>query len=71
MLPKVHIIVGGIISILLYLLFPITILEVSLIFLSSFLIDFDHYLLYVVNKKDFSLKKSFRWFIDNQKKFKH
>ncbi len=63
MLPKIHIILGGIFSIIIYFTFHITFFQASLIFLSSFLIDFDHYLYYIFIKKDFNLKRAHRWFV--------
>lgn len=60
MLPKTHIILGALFSIIIWILFPdINLIYLSLIFLSSFLIDFDHYLAYVFETKNLSLKKAF------------
>lgn len=68
MLPKSHIILGFIFSFSLYFLFPqITLFNLSLIFLASFLIDFDHYLWYVFQKKEISLKKSYLFLKNNEK----
>jgi hypothetical protein len=61
MLPKNHIILGGIFSLIIYLIFQIDFFQAFLIFLSSFLIDIDHYLYYVYKKKDFSLKKAYNF----------
>lgn len=59
MFPKHHIILGAIFAILILIVFPSTpIYGAILIFFSSFLIDFDHYIAYVFLKKDFSLKNS-------------
>jgi hypothetical protein len=63
MLPKIHIILGGFFSIIIYFVFSISFFQASLIFLSSFLIDFDHYLYYIFIKKDFNLKRAHRWFV--------
>jgi len=62
MLPKYHITIGAIVSLFIYSIYEITILQATIIFLSSFLIDFDHYLLYVINKKDLSLQKARKFF---------
>jgi hypothetical protein len=70
MLPKNHILFGFLFSTILYFLLPLTILEATIIFLSSFLIDFDHYLLYVYRKKRLSLKNSLRYFYNEGKKWK-
>ena len=65
MLPKTHIIMGGIASIILFLLFPhfFTLFYAFIVFLSSVLIDFDHYIYYAVKKKDLSLAKAYKWFV--------
>lgn len=63
MFPKDHVILGLLFSILVYLLFPVMgFLGFSLIFLSSIFIDVDHYLIYAVKKKDFSLERAYSWF---------
>ena len=68
MLPSRHIIFGAIISFLILLFFPqIGWFGFLIIFLSSVLIDFDHYLYYVVKKKDFSLRNAYRYFIEGRK----
>lgn len=69
MLPKYHILVGFISSLIIYLIFPITILQAAIIFFSSFLIDVDHYLLYVYKKKDFSFKNSVIFFRERRRKW--
>ena len=61
MLPKWHILFGFLFAYILYWFSPITIIEASLIFLSSFLIDFDHYLFIINRKKLFNLKKAYYW----------
>lgn len=68
MLPKIHIILGAIFSILFYFIFQISLFHASLIFFSSFLIDFDHYLYYIIAKKDLSLKNSYKWFVEKRRK---
>jgi len=68
MLPKYHIILGLVFSIILILIFPqIGILGFLIIFLSSVLIDVDHYLSFAYNKKDFSLSKSYVWHLEQKK----
>lgn len=70
MFPIKHLIFGLIFSIILLLVFPqITILGFLIIFISAVLIDIDHYLYYIYKKKDFNLKKSYNWFVNNGKKF--
>ncbi len=71
MYPKYHIILGFIFTIIIYLFFPsINFMYLTIIFLSSFLIDLDHYLFYVYSKKDFNLKNAYKWFDNHSKKFK-
>lgn len=70
MLPKFHVLVGFIFSLILYLVFPgLSLIGIGIFFFSSFLIDFDHYLLYVFEKKNFNLKKAYFWFKNKGKKF--
>ena len=69
MLPSKHIIFGFMFSSLLLFIFPeIKVLGFTIIFLSSFLIDVDHYIYYIMAKKDLSLKKAHKWFSENYKK---
>lgn len=68
MLPKYHILFGFLFSLILYLLFPfVGLLGFLTIFLSSFLIDIDHYLYYVFKKKDLNLKSAYYFFIKKPK----
>jgi len=75
MLPSKHIFFGAIISFLIWLFFPqISWIGFLLIFLSSVLIDFDHYLYYVIKKKDFSLRNAYYLFLQQSnllKKLSH
>lgn len=60
MYPHTHIIISIIFFMLVLILFSsIGIFPVILMFLSSILIDFDHYMLYIDKKHDFSLKKAY------------
>jgi len=69
MYPKQHLFLGLAFSLILFLLYPkIGLTGFFLIFLSSVLIDIDHYVYYVVKKKDFSLKNAYLWFINIDKK---
>lgn len=70
MLPKVHIVIGALLSILIFLFFPsVSSLNAFLIFLASVLIDFDHYAYYAYHKKDWSLKRAYSWFVDKRAQF--
>lgn len=72
MLPKHHIIFGLIFSTILWLLFPsISLTSLAIIFISSVLIDVDHYLYYLFNEKDFSLSKAYFWFKEKREKWKN
>ncbi|PXY71330.1 hypothetical protein CXX78_00655 [Candidatus Parvarchaeota archaeon] len=63
MLPRWHIFWGLILSIFIWFFHPeIKIIYLLLVFLSSFLIDFDHYLVAVKNTKSLSLQKAFNYF---------
>jgi len=68
---KYHFFFGIIFAILLYFLFSplISLFGLSIIFLSSFLIDVDHYLYYVCRKGDFSLRRAYKWYVKYSHKF--
>jgi len=61
MLPKWHVLFGFIFAYVVYWLTSISIFEASLIFLSSVLIDFDHYVWVAKRKGYFNLKKAYFW----------
>lgn len=66
---KQHLFFGLIFSSALFFIFPqISLLGFSIIFLSSVLIDVDHYIYYICTKKDFNLKKAYGWFIQQDKR---
>ncbi len=69
MLPQKHIVLGIIFALAIYLIFPsVGILNATIIFLSSFLIDVDHYFYYVYKIKKLSPIKAYKWFTKNVKK---
>jgi len=59
MLPKYHILFGFVFSYILILFFHFTLFSGIIIFLSSVLIDFDHYLIYAMKGK-FNLIKNYK-----------
>jgi len=68
MLPSKHIIIGLITALAIFFAFPqVGWLGFLIILLSSVLIDFDHYLYYVITQKDLSLRRAYGWFIKNRK----
>jgi len=69
MFPSKHLFFGILFASVLFLIFPkIGFVGFSLIVLSTFFIDVDHYFLYVYKKKNLSLKNAYRWFVKNFKK---
>lgn len=71
MLPSAHVIFGAIFSLILYLLFPqIGLTAAAVIFLSSVLIDVDHYLYYSIKFNDWNLKNAYKWFIHKTMKWR-
>lgn len=69
MLPKYHIFFGFLLSLALMLFLPnITLIEGGIVFLSSFLIDVDHYLYYTFNKKNVNPKKAINYFFEIRKR---
>jgi len=70
MLPHKHFVYGILLSLILVLIMPqIGFIGVSLIILSTVLIDFDHYVYYFYKKQDFNLINAFNFFKNNRKKF--
>jgi len=68
MYPKYHIILGFIFTLTLYFFFPqFNLFASSIIFLSSFLIDIDHYLGYVYLKKDLNPMNAVKWHFKESK----
>ena len=67
MFPKTHIIINLILSLILLLF--INPIYTLIFFLSSILIDIDHYLYYVFEKKRFSLKSAYNWYVIEKKRF--
>lgn len=70
MYPKQHILFGMVFAIILISIFPkIGFTGFVIVFLSSVLIDVDHYLYYIYKKKDFNLNKAIKWFTKEEKYF--
>lgn len=69
MLPKYHIALGFFFSFVLFLIFPnIGLIGAGIIFLSSFLIDIDHYIYYIIKERKTSLKKAIHHFLEKRRK---
>lgn len=67
MLVKYHIVIGLIVSILIFLLFPqVGWFYALIIFLSSFLIDFDHYLWFIYKKRDINPLRAVKFFYEKR-----
>ncbi|MCU0642060.1 MAG: hypothetical protein MUF61_00585 [archaeon] len=63
MLPRWHIFWGAVFSALFWILFPETAwFNAAILFLSAFLIDFDHYIVAVYNTGKLGLFNSFRYY---------
>lgn len=70
MLPKKHILYGGIFSSLAWTLFPNIGPNALTIFLASFLIDADHYFAYALKRKNLNLRKAYKYFREMHEKLK-
>ena len=69
MLVKKHIILGFIFSAILFFVFGnVGFIGAGIIFLSSFLIDVDHYIYYLFTKKDFNFFNGIKYFKTCRKK---
>jgi len=68
MRPIVHLIIGLLASLIIYLSYPqISLLGLGIFLAASVLIDFDHYLYYFYKKKDWNPFKAYFWFIKKGK----
>ena len=63
MFPRTHFITTLILSIILYPLFHLNVLW---FFIGGFLIDFDHYLYYVLKYKSINFKKAYNYYLKKQ-----
>ncbi len=71
MLPQEHLVLGIVLGLLIFLYFPsFGLLNISIIVLSSVLIDVDHYLYYVYKKNDKSVIRAYRWYMVTHRKCK-
>lgn len=69
MYPQYHFLFGAIFAFLLKTFMPsIGLTYILIIFLASFLIDFDHYLYYVFKKKSLNVNDAYSWFIETSQK---
>lgn len=67
-----HIFFGIILSILLFIFFPtLGFFPIAIIFLSSVLIDVDHYFYYLIQTRELSLAKAYNWYMERWKKLKN
>jgi len=59
MLPSDHMLYGGIISFIIYFIFPeIGFINLLILLFSTFLLDIDHYFQYVYSKREWSISKA-------------
>jgi hypothetical protein len=69
MLPNAHIIFGAFFTILLHFAFPeVSYFYLGIVFLSSVLIDGDHYIYYIFKNKKINPLKAIRWHKEHMKK---
>ncbi|MBU4086747.1 MAG: hypothetical protein KKB21_04190 [Nanoarchaeota archaeon] len=64
MIPGWHILFGAVFSLFLFFFFSASLLNSAIVFLTSVLIDFDHYLLSIRRLKSLSLRKSYNWYLN-------
>ena len=68
MLPNAHVLYGILLALTSWFLFPgVTWFEALLILFSSIFIDVDHYIWYVIVKKDWNLKRAYYYLRDEVK----
>ena len=67
-MPDNHIKYGFFFALLAYAIFPqIGLIGIIFIFLSSVLIDIDHYFAFVLSGHGFDLQKAFKWYLNKNK----
>lgn len=64
---KFHIFYGLLFSLALGLIFKLSIVEGVILFLSTFLVDIDHYIWYVTKSKNYNPLVAIKWYIKNSK----
>jgi hypothetical protein len=70
MRPNRHIVFGAIFTLVLFLILPRTnLFDYLIIFLSTFMIDLDHYIYYVFKERGLNPLKAYKWHMKNFKKF--
>lgn len=69
MLPKYHIALAFALALILRLFTSLDNIAIGVIFISAFLIDFDHYLLYFYKKRDFNLERAYDWFVEKREAY--
>jgi hypothetical protein len=62
MLPYEHVAYGFLVSLLLFIFTNVGLLGSFIIFMMSWCIDVDHYLFYVIKKKDWNLKRAYQYY---------
>ena len=69
MRPITHLILGIALALVIFLVYPsIGIISLTIIVLSSVLIDIDHYIYYIFKKKKINPIIAYRWYVCNRKK---
>jgi hypothetical protein len=69
MLPKWHALFGFVFAFFLVWFFNVSFLQAAIVFFSSVLIDVDHYINYILHKKNLDLRKAYKFFIESEKKW--
>ena len=69
MIPTIHAFLGAIFSVFLFKFFDFSFSNSLLIFLSSFLFDFDHYIFYVFKRKNFNPFKCLNFYKELDDKY--
>jgi hypothetical protein len=63
MLPRWHVILGAVFTFIFSIIFPnVQVFYLALMFLSTFLIDFDHYVVATMKNRHISLIRAFRYY---------
>lgn len=70
MMPKWHILFGFIFSLIIVSFFNLSWIQGAIVFISSILIDLDHYVLYIFKERNFHPLRFWNWSLYRTKKWK-
>lgn len=71
MLPRWHILLGFMFSLLIYAAFNIDVISFLILFISTWVIDIDHYFWYIIKKRNIKFSSAYKYFFQRRGKLKN